>query len=158
MSSDEAIQLTNNDATTFKSYAISKGYWNDPYIAYFSSKSNLTEHKPPEMSLGYFARVNAIRSVVDKFVNKYSIDKESGLINCQIVNLGSGFDTLFFNLLDHNKTPKNYIDIDFQRIVMSKIRLIKQKIALLDKLISICFIRLLRLIDQIKVIWKLVHR
>jgi hypothetical protein len=58
MSSDQAIQLTNNDATFFKSYAVQKGYWNDPYVSLFSSNSlqkndnSINEHKPPEMSRG----------------------------------------------------------------------------------------------------------
>jgi hypothetical protein len=58
MSSDEAIQLTNNDASFFKAYAVQKGYWNDAYINIFASTSSLKEdnplreHKPPEMSRG----------------------------------------------------------------------------------------------------------
>ena len=48
--SDEAIQYTNTDASTFKSYASQKGYWNDPFIKYFA-KPNITA-KAPEMSRG----------------------------------------------------------------------------------------------------------
>ena len=129
MSSDEAIQLTNNDACNFKAYAVNKGYWNDPYISYFSTtpKQQLSEHKPPEMSLGYFSRVNAMRSIISKFLDKYST-------NCQIINLGAGYDTLFFNLLDKNQLPFRYVEVDFPRIVMSKIRFMKSKKTLLDKL------------------------
>jgi [phosphatase 2A protein]-leucine-carboxy methyltransferase len=130
MSSDEAIQFTNNDACNFKAYAVSKGYWSDPYISFFSSnsKSPLVEHKPPEMSLGYFARVQAMRSLTLKFIEHHTSQE------CQIINLGAGYDTLYFNLLDKNKLPSKYVEIDFSRIVMSKIRLIKSKKALLDKL------------------------
>ena len=131
MASDEAIQLTNNDASSFKSYAVSKGYWRDAYINLFSPVSNLNqqiafEHKPPEMSRGYFARVNAMRTVVHKFLAMCNQ-------NCQIVNLGAGYDTLYFNLFDQNKLPVKYVEIDFQRIVTSKIRLIKSKKALAEK-------------------------
>lgn len=35
MASDEAIQLTNNDASNSKAYAVSKGYWSDPYLVNF---------------------------------------------------------------------------------------------------------------------------
>jgi [phosphatase 2A protein]-leucine-carboxy methyltransferase len=141
MSSDEAIQLTNNDATTFKAYAISKGYWHDPYISYFAGSKQQQQqcvyHKPPEMSLGYFARVKAVRTIVDKFLNKYSTDRlESGELKCQILNLGCGYDTLFFNLIDQNKIPFKYVEIDFQRITMSKIRTIKLKKVLVDKLLK----------------------
>lgn len=131
-SSDEAIQLTNNDASTFKAYAVSKGYWNDPYISYFSSSSSASkqgipvEHKPPEMSRGYFARVNAIRSVIHRFLENNDPNM------CQIVNLGAGYDTLFFDLLEKKRLPRKYVEIDFQRIVMSKIRIIKSKRALTE--------------------------
>lgn len=138
MSSDEAIQLTNNDATNSKAYAISKGYWQDPYMQYFAPSffkqqpQQPIEHKPPEMSRGYFARVNAIRTVVNKFLSKYA--KTNQLNTCQIVNLGCGYDTLYFDLCDMNLLPRKYVEIDFPRIVMSKIRIIKSKKALSDKL------------------------
>lgn len=127
MSSDEAIQLTNNDACNFKAFAVAKGYWNDPYIYHFASKQQLVEHKPPEMSLGYFARVNAMRTIVNKFMDKYGQQK------CQIVNIGAGYDTLFFNLVEAGKQPAKFVEIDFPRIVMSKIRTIKSKKPLNDK-------------------------
>jgi [phosphatase 2A protein]-leucine-carboxy methyltransferase len=157
MSSDEAIQLTNNDASTFKAYAVSKGYWTDPYISYFapsvfkqassssmslssstippSSSSHSSEHKPPEMSRGYFARVNAIRTVVNKFLGQFaSRECEGAKVPCQIVNLGAGYDTLYLNLIDGGLVPEKYVEIDFTRIVMSKVRILKSKRALFDKL------------------------
>ena len=135
MSSDEAIQLTNNDASSFKAYAVNKGYWQDPYIQYFAptafkSPQTPQEHKPPEMSRGYFARVHAIRGLVDKFLDKHGF-------RCQIINLGAGYDTLFFDLLDKKRLPSKYVEIDFNRIVASKIRIIKSKKALTDKLNSL---------------------
>lgn len=136
MSTDEPIQLTNNDATNFKAYAVNKGYWQDPYISHFSSsiKSQQqfppNEHKPPEMSRGYFARVHAIRSLVNKFLEKYED------IKCQIVNLGAGYDTLYFDLLDKNKLPFKYVEIDFSRVVTSKIRILRTKKALADKIFT----------------------
>ncbi|RNA04745.1 leucine carboxyl methyltransferase 1 [Brachionus plicatilis] len=125
MSSDEAIQLTNNDASFCKSYAISKGYWSDPYLKHFCG-THSSEHKPPEISRGYFARVNAIRSRVYKFIELFD--------NAQVINLGAGYDTLFFDLTDKNFNFKKYIEIDFPRIVSSKIRLIRTKRALWDKI------------------------
>lgn len=134
MSSDEAIQLTNNDASFFKAYAVQKGYWNDAYINIFASTSSLKDdnplrdHKPPEMSRGYFARVNAIRSVVLQFLDTHRGQP------CQIINLGAGYDTLYFNLADQNNLPSKYVEIDFPRVVSSKVRLIKSKKVLYEKL------------------------
>jgi len=138
ISNDDAIQSTNNDASCFKAYAVSKGYWQDSYIQYFVStiKNNQSqvpgEHKPPEMSRGYFARVHAIRGLIDKFLDKYLTGESTQ--KCQIINLGAGYDTLFFNLQDKNRSPTKYVEIDFNRIVSSKIRIIKSKKALSDKL------------------------
>lgn len=137
--SDEAIQLTNNDASSFKSYAVNKGYWKDPYINYFSPISSSinknpdfqNEHKPPEMSRGYFARVSAMQSVIHKFLDKYS---SNGKPMCQIINLGAGYDTLYFNLCEKNKLPLKYVEIDFPRVVSSKLRLIRSKKALSEKI------------------------
>lgn len=140
--SDEAIQLTNNDASSFKSYAVHQGYWKDPYIKYFSpiaSTSNLhsqvphfaNEHKPPEMSRGYFARISSMRTTILKFLQKYA--QPTGPSACQIVNLGAGYDTMFFNLSDSNNLPLKYVEVDFLRVVSSKIRLIRSKKVLAER-------------------------
>jgi [phosphatase 2A protein]-leucine-carboxy methyltransferase len=80
------------------------------------------------MSRGYFARVRAIRTIVNKFLQKFRDEQ------CQIINLGAGYDTLYFNLHDSNQLPSKYVEIDFARIISSKIRLIKSKKILADKL------------------------
>ena len=110
----------------FKAYAVNKGYWKDAYIQYFSSTlknqhgSNPSEHKPPEMSRGYFARVCAIRNLIDTFLDEYLNTATPS--KCQIINLGAGYDTLYFNLLDKNRLPDKYVEIDFNQIVsISKI-------------------------------------
>jgi hypothetical protein len=70
MSSDQAIQLTNNDATFFKSYAVQKGYWSDPYVCLFASNSlqknenSTNEHKPPEMSRGNYYLIIFNKSIL----------------------------------------------------------------------------------------------
>ncbi len=84
------------------------------------------------MSRGYFARVSAMRSVIYKFLEKYKQSDRTSM--CQIVNLGSGYDTLYFNLCDQNNLPLKYVEIDFMRVVSSKTRLIKSKKALFEKI------------------------
>jgi [phosphatase 2A protein]-leucine-carboxy methyltransferase len=126
--SDEAIQLTNNDATTFKSYAVQKGYWNDSYIGYFTrllSTSAVRDHKAPEMSRGYYARVHAIKNVTCKFLQLY--DNQ-----CNIINIGCGYDTLYFNLFSNASAPLKYIEIDFKQVCRLKFRIIKSNQKILD--------------------------
>ena len=122
--SDEAIQYTNTDASTFKSYLAQKGYWNDPFIKYFV-KPNVG-NKAPEMSRGYFARVHAIKSILYNFLNETNLQ-------CQVINIGAGFDTLYFNLfLDSKKLPLKYIELDFPQICKHKKHIIKSKKQLFD--------------------------
>lgn len=64
-SRDEAVMTTNDDATMSKRYAISLGYWNDPYVSLFCKQM---VKKTPEISRGYFARVNAVRKLLEMFV------------------------------------------------------------------------------------------
>lgn len=85
------------------------------------------------MSRGYFARVTATHTVINRFLAKYK--QTDGKSACQIVNLGAGYDTTFFNLCDAVNLPVKYVEFDFQRVVTSKIRLIKSKRALSEKVI-----------------------
>jgi [phosphatase 2A protein]-leucine-carboxy methyltransferase len=126
--SDEAIQLTNNDATTFKSYAVSKGYWNDDFVGHFTrflSSSAVRDHKAPEMSRGYYARVHGIQNVTGKFLK---IHKNQ----CNIINIGCGYDTLYFNLFSNGNAPLKYIEIDFKQVCKFKTRIIKSNKKILD--------------------------
>ena len=62
---DEAVRLTNDDASICKKYAVQKGYWKDRYLPLFV-RSN--ERKTPEISRGYFARVKAKTIMIHKFI------------------------------------------------------------------------------------------
>lgn len=56
--------------------------------------------------------------------------------NCQIINLGAGFDTTYWNLKDEGLAPLNFVEIDFQGITNRKAYYIKNRKPLLDKLQS----------------------
>ena len=78
------------------------------------------------MSRGYFARVHAIKNVLYNFLNKTNRQ-------CQVINIGAGFDTLYFNLfIDDKKFPLKYIEIDFLQICKHKKHIIKSKKQLFD--------------------------
>ncbi|KAJ6653918.1 hypothetical protein lerEdw1_007676 [Lerista edwardsae] len=86
---DEAVRGTCDDASLCKRYAISVGYWKDPYIEYFVRQPK--ERKAPEISRGYYARVQGVSNLLAAFLKKTEC-------NCQIINLGAGMDTLFWKL------------------------------------------------------------
>ncbi|KAM7535491.1 hypothetical protein Aperf_G00000102126 [Anoplocephala perfoliata] len=107
----ESIQYTNDEATANKAYAVRLGYWADPYIKFFCP---LPMSSTPEISRGYFVRVQAFEAIVSCFIQ--DCDK-----SCQIVNLGAGSDTLFFRLKDRDLLPKAFVELDLPGNVKKKI-------------------------------------
>ncbi|KAL7979017.1 hypothetical protein Chor_015041 [Crotalus horridus] len=112
---DEAVRNTCDVASHCKRYAVSVGYWKDPYIEYFVSHPK--ERKAPEISRGYYARVQGVGRLLKAFLEKTKC-------NCQIINLGAGMDTLFWKLKDENLLPLKYFEVDFPSIVSRKIHYI----------------------------------
>ena len=55
---------------------------------------------------------------------------------CQIVNLGAGFDTTYWNLKDKGLVARNFIEVDFQTVTSRKCYYVKSRKQLLDKLVS----------------------
>lgn len=104
---------TNNDACQCKLYAVERGYWKDPYIKLFAG-SGQHERRTPEISLGYYVRVHGLRHLIEQFIRR--TDKQ-----CQIINLGCGFDTTVFYLLDNEQLQfKHFVDVDFDEITEIK--------------------------------------
>ncbi|XP_071965626.1 leucine carboxyl methyltransferase 1-like [Antedon mediterranea] len=120
--SDEAIQATNDDASMCKRYAVEKGYWKDPFIDLLVK---LGERKAPEINRGYYARVEGIRTLLEKFLR---------LTECkgQVVSLGAGFDTTLWRLKDADLVPSSYVEVDFRAVTSRKCQRIRSR----DKLMS----------------------
>ena len=53
---------------------------------------------------------------------------------CQIVNLGAGFDTTYWNLKDEGLAPIRFIEVDFQGVTARKCYYVKNRKPLLEKL------------------------
>ncbi|XP_015681052.1 leucine carboxyl methyltransferase 1 [Protobothrops mucrosquamatus] len=125
---DEAVRNTCDVASHCKRYAVSVGYWNDPYIEYFVSHPK--ERKAPEISRGYYARVQGVGRLLKAFLEKTKC-------NCQIINLGAGMDTLFWKLKDENLLPLKYFEVDFPSIVSRKIHYINLPTLLMTECVLI---------------------
>nr|CAG4637881.1 EOG090X08O3 [Chydorus sphaericus] len=123
---DEAVRSTNDDASTCKRFAVQLGYWSDPYIPLLVRGA---ERKTPEINRGYFARVASITSLVHKFILAMNS-------NCQIVNFGAGFDTLFWKLKDAGLSVKRFIELDFPNVTSRKCHYIKNSSRLMEALNS----------------------
>jgi len=147
--SDSGVMTTNDDATVCKRYAVSLGYWRDIYIdSFFHNKHpSRLERKTPEINRGYYARVQAIENLVDQFLNYVQClnEEESSssttsakqCVKCQIVNLGCGFDTLYWRLKAGDEKCsllKAFIDLDLDGITYKKLHQIRTKPDLLNAL------------------------
>jgi O-methyltransferase involved in polyketide biosynthesis len=95
-----------------------KGYYDDPYIYEMEHKKS---HKIylPMLNRGIWSRVYAIKSNIVKILQEFP-DKE---IN--IISLGAGLDTLYFQLKD-KFTNFKYIEFDYDDICFKKVELIKK--------------------------------
>ncbi|XP_013360353.1 PREDICTED: leucine carboxyl methyltransferase 1 isoform X1 [Chinchilla lanigera] len=118
---DEGVRGTCEDASVCKRYAVSVGYWHDPYIEHLVRPCK--ERKAPEINRGYFARVQGVSQLTKAFLRKTEC-------RCQILNLGAGMDTTFWKLKDEDLLPSKYFEVDFPTIVRRKLHNIKNKPAL----------------------------
>ncbi|XP_023325920.1 leucine carboxyl methyltransferase 1 [Eurytemora carolleeae] len=116
MNGDEGVQNTNDDATACKLSAVKLGYWSDPYLS-LMVKSGVK--RAPEIHLGYYARVTGFRYLIDKFFDACDT-------KVQMINLGAGFDTLYWKLIGEGKPVKNFIEVDFSGVTARKCYLIKR--------------------------------
>lgn len=55
---------------------------------------------------------------------------------CQVVSLGAGFDTTFWNLKDKDMCAERYIELDFKDVTSRKSHYIKSRKELHEHLIS----------------------
>ncbi|XP_002435097.2 leucine carboxyl methyltransferase 1 isoform X2 [Ixodes scapularis] len=126
MTDEDPVIQTNLDAAVSKRDAVTKGYWSDPYIQYFVKPS---ERKAPEISRGYYARVHGVKTLLDKFLKLVGPD-------CQIVNLGAGFDTLFWRLMDDKAQFKSLVEVDLPAVTTRKVYYIRLRKPLLKGIVT----------------------
>ncbi|XP_004586889.2 leucine carboxyl methyltransferase 1 [Ochotona princeps] len=125
---DEGVRGTCEDASLCKRFAVSLGYWQDPYIQHFVRLSK--ERKAPEINRGYFARVHGVSQLIKAFLRRTEC-------RCQILNLGAGMDTTFWKLKDEDLLPSKYFEVDFPMIVTRKLHNIKCKPVLLNPIAEV---------------------
>ncbi|XP_010474841.1 PREDICTED: leucine carboxyl methyltransferase 1-like isoform X1 [Camelina sativa] len=120
-----AVQATNDDASASKLSCVKKGYMNDDYVHLFVKRP---VRRSPIINRGYFSRWAAFRKLLSQFLETSSPAKK------QILSLGAGFDTTFFQLLDEGKGPNLYVELDFKEVTSKKASVIQNSSQLRDKL------------------------
>ncbi len=76
VSDDYNVQMTCDDATECKRFAIQTGYWHDPYLQFFFH--GRPERKEPEINRGYWARVKVVRMLIQQFLEVGSENSNFG--------------------------------------------------------------------------------
>ncbi|XP_019244372.1 PREDICTED: tRNA wybutosine-synthesizing protein 4 isoform X1 [Nicotiana attenuata] len=125
-----AVQATNDDASASKLSCVKKGYMKDDYVNLFVKKPL---RRSPIINRGYFARWAALRKMLYQFLDCDPNADGSGNIKKQILSLGAGFDTMFFQLQDEGKAPHLYVELDFIEVTSKKAALIETYSQLRDK-------------------------
>uniref|UniRef100_A0A1I7W271 Leucine carboxyl methyltransferase 1 n=2 Tax=Loa loa TaxID=7209 RepID=A0A1I7W271_LOALO len=115
ISDDYSVQKTNDDATECKYIASKLNYFKDAYIHRFILGGECNLRRDPEISRGYWARISAVKAVVDAFLKEFPEKR-------QIINLGAGFDTLYWRLKEEGKQLHRYVEVDFSSVTTKKIR------------------------------------
>nr|CCA22082.1 leucine carboxyl methyltransferase putative [Albugo laibachii Nc14] len=123
---DGPIMDTALDASICKLSASSIGYYKDPFIPFFVK--NTPSRRMPLINRGYYARVMAIREIVERYITAYASQQRK----VQIVVLGAGFDTLYFRLCVEKghlvrASKCSYFELDFPEITMQKLRIIRRR-------------------------------
>jgi [phosphatase 2A protein]-leucine-carboxy methyltransferase len=136
---DEAVVQTNDDATSCKRSAVRMGYWKDDFIeSMMGDRTPKPTRRTPEIHRGYFARVQAFDELIHQFLQSIQSKNESnrletpdmddnGQLRCQIVNLGCGFDTLFWRLQagPYAHLLSSFVDLDLPNVTCNKVRHIR---------------------------------
>ncbi|KAH9788642.1 Leucine carboxyl methyltransferase 1-like [Citrus sinensis] len=94
-SNKAAVQATNDDASASKLSCVKKGYMKDDYIHLFVRRP---VRRSPIINRGYFARWAALRRLLYQFLDCGSDGDKKCHTKKQILSLGAGFDTTYFQL------------------------------------------------------------
>ncbi|XP_042489215.1 leucine carboxyl methyltransferase 1 homolog isoform X2 [Macadamia integrifolia] len=136
-SNTAAVQATNDDASASKLSCVKKGYMKDDYIHLFVRRP---VRRSPIINRGYYARWAALRKLLLQFLSFERHSGEKGHLKKQILSLGAGFDTTFFQLQDEGNAPYLYVELDFKEVTSKKAALIDTCNQLRDKIGSTAFI------------------
>ena len=129
MSAIEKTMFTAVDAFAAKKSATTLGYYQDKYLECLQLHSGKTVRKQPVINRGYYTRVVCFRKFVNEFLES---TKSNGLR--QIINLGCGYDTLSFHLLDECHERLSIFEVDYEEVITRKTDMIRRSPVLNDML------------------------
>ena len=134
MAEIEGVQSTANDALKTKISCVLCNYYKDPFILYMEPGIN---HKKflPLINRGTYCRVYAINTKLHEILNNFKKLDEYKYSKINIIFLGSGFDTTYFNLMTEGYTNIEVYEYDFKNIIDKKNKIIS-KIKILSEIVT----------------------
>ncbi|KAK8946207.1 hypothetical protein KSP40_PGU011128 [Platanthera guangdongensis] len=129
-SSSAAVQATNDDATASKLSCVKKGYIKDDFVHFFVRRP---VSRSPIINRGYFARWAVLQKLLLQFLDPKDHSGERNPMKKQILSLGAGFDTTYFQLVEEGLPPHLYVELDFMEVTSKKAALIDHNDELKDK-------------------------
>ncbi|XP_057981681.1 leucine carboxyl methyltransferase 1 homolog isoform X2 [Malania oleifera] len=132
-----AVQATNDDASASKLSCVKKGYMKDDYIHWFVRRP---VRRSPIINRGYYARWAALRKLLLQFLDCEIDASEKISTKKQILSLGAGFDTTYFQLQEEGNAPHLYVELDFKEVTSKKAALIEACGQLREKVGATAFI------------------
>ena len=125
MSEIEGVQSTSNDALKTKISCVLCNYYKDPFILYMEPGMN---HKKflPLINRGTYCRVYAINTKLHEIINNYRKLEEYKDSKINIIILGSGFDTTYFNLMEEGYNNIDVYEYDYKKIIDKKLQYISK--------------------------------
>ena len=131
MSEIEGVQSTSNDALKTKISCVINNYYKDPFILYMEPGNN---HKKflPLINRGTYCRVYAINSKLHEIINNFKKLEEYKESKINIIILGSGFDTTYFNLMSEGYNNIDVYEYDYKDIIDKKLKYISKSKQLLE--------------------------
>lgn len=102
----------------------------DEYIHLFVRKA---VRRSPIINRGYFARWAALWKLLLQFLKSEVSSDDNNQMKKQILSLGAGFDTTYFQLVNEGLAPHLYVEVDFKEVTSKKAALIDHHSQLKDK-------------------------
>ena len=132
--SDESVMRTNDDATSAKLSCVERGYFEDGFVGHFvRQRGGRAARRSPLVNRGYYARYAAVRRIVREFFAACGQQGGAGGVGgCQVINLGAGFDTLYFSLKAAGEWPAGarMCELDFADVAHRKASVVRRQAAL----------------------------
>ncbi|CAG2113041.1 unnamed protein product [Medioppia subpectinata] len=107
------MEWTNDESSRTKASIASLRYTSDAFAALFCAPLKRT----PEINRGYYARISAVNHVIREFCRREGP-------TTQVVNVGAGFDSLFWRLSAEKTCFARVVDVDSEHVTRHKIRAI----------------------------------